>query len=839
MWDIVTISLAANINKNDLKIQKYLKYLKNLKFLPEEVLVCNDACEDVGSGGSALNALLITAERLCALRGYTVLSDDVLVDSRILIVLVGSIEAITKSEGKIQEVQNGYIQPTYFSKAIENAGKIAENTQGKGVWIIGTDAFFELKLENFQPEYQHFQAENQISAFCFTPETRLELGDFGSYDSKNGPISDIFYPSTNPENIILAIFHLPPTIAAKFLGFINIFPISATTYYGQDSGTLGLKLSIFFDFLQATWSTEQDFVYKNEQGVGKIEGEKLELRNQARKLIFGEFSKFEAISRSLEVENYQFSDFSGQIQDLHYLHNMLLASLEDYFIEGPSKAPENNLEKLIKSAVILKKMLKLPTIRDYFETITNLRVTPQTLFSLSLGLSLESEGLGGLRSGPAANRTLFGLLESPERLFEEIQRNWRGSESGMVRAARHLEAAAQILIAKMVENMCEGKTLTLPEPNPKSSSKFNEVTVFAPARCDLFGGWLDTPPIFFDFEEAGVFNMAILVDGKRPISCRLQKSTTNPAKILLHHEKSPIFLDENLSDSNKPTHPTCLLSACIKSLGFSKCSDFCAKFGAGFGLEFWLCSELPHGSGLGTSSILGATILRAIWELYQAENLEFQREIQAKIAHSVLKIEQIMTTGGGWQDQIGAIYPGIKLGIAQRNSSQNFGLKVERIEISKKFQTEINCRLVLIYTGKTRLAKNILQEVIRNWYKDGEVKEVLMEMYKNIDDFLEILLDGKMPIDLINQYYAAKKLLTSGCEPKIVKNLLAKLKNENLIETGWLAGAGGGGFCYVWLAKSVKFEDVCRFLERNGEFCDMTCHTVTISNQDFDVIFGK
>ncbi|VDM85919.1 unnamed protein product, partial [Strongylus vulgaris] len=69
-------------------------------------------------------------------------------------------------------------------------------------------------------------------------------------------------------------------------------------------------------------------------------------------------------------------------------------------------------------------------------------------------------------------------------------------------------------------------------------------------------------------------------------------------------------------------------------------------------------------------------------------------------------VEQLLTTGGGWQDQVGCLYPGVKKGYT---AEDDCSIDVEAISISKDFELEINKRMVLIYTGKTRLAKNLLQ----------------------------------------------------------------------------------------------------------------------------------
>ena len=73
----------------------------------------------------------------------------------------------------------------------------------------------------------------------------------------------------------------------------------------------------------------------------------------------------------------------------------------------------------------------------------------------------------------------------------------------------------------------------------------------------------------------------------------------------------------------------------------------------------------------------------------------------------VLHLEQMLTTGGGWQDQIGGLCPGIKVG----HSPAKLPLKIDVTfpDISTQTIRDFNDRLALVYTGKTRLAKNLLQ----------------------------------------------------------------------------------------------------------------------------------
>ena len=73
----------------------------------------------------------------------------------------------------------------------------------------------------------------------------------------------------------------------------------------------------------------------------------------------------------------------------------------------------------------------------------------------------------------------------------------------------------------------------------------------------------------------------------------------------------------------------------------------------------------------------------------------------------VLHLEQLLTTGGGWQDQCGGLYGGVK--ISQSHKGLPVKILTKQLEISKEIFDKLNQHLLLVYTGKTRLARNLLQ----------------------------------------------------------------------------------------------------------------------------------
>jgi len=81
----------------------------------------------------------------------------------------------------------------------------------------------------------------------------------------------------------------------------------------------------------------------------------------------------------------------------------------------------------------------------------------------------------------------------------------------------------------------------------------------------------------------------------------------------------------------------------------------------------------------------------------------------------------MLTTGGGWQDQVGGLSPGIKVG----HSKAEIPVKVDVtfLKVSDETIRSFGNQLVLVYTGKTRLARNLLQVIC---LKQSNFKKIIM-----------------------------------------------------------------------------------------------------------------
>jgi hypothetical protein len=117
---------------------------------------------------------------------------------------------------------------------------------------------------------------------------------------------------------------------------------------------------------------------------------------------------------------------------------------------------------------------------------------------------------------------------------------------------------------------------------------------------------------------------------------------------------------------------------------------------------------------MGGSSILAGVILHAVAHLLGLT--EFN---ESALVYMVSQVEQLMTTGGGWQDQVGGLFPGFK--IARSPALLPLVVEVETIpartghRIQEVFDQMWHARCCLVYTGQQRLAKDTLINALRKY----------------------------------------------------------------------------------------------------------------------------
>lgn len=326
-----------------------------------------------------------------------------------------------------------------------------------------------------------------------------------------------------------------------------------------------------------------------------------------------------------------------------------------------------------------------------------------------------------------------------------------------------------------------------------------------PARLDLAGGWTDTPP--YALEQGGqVLNAAVLLNGQPPI--QVYGRLTSEPVIRLRSIDVGSHLEirrwEELLDYETATGDFSLVKAALVQCGFApqatggaaeaSLQETLANFGGG--LELSTLAAIPKGSGLGTSSIMGALILAVIHRI-------LGRELsQTELFHGVLRMEQALTTGGGWQDQVGGAAGGLKLVSAPAGFVPDTTIRYLPADILDPRSNQ-GCTL-LYYTGITRLAKNILQEVVGRYLnRDRETMAVLERLGTVAGEMAEVISRKDLPRfgRLVDQVWQLNKRLDPNSSTPQIEALLRRARPH--IWGAKLLGAGGGGFLLL-VCKSLE-----------------------------------
>lgn len=334
-----------------------------------------------------------------------------------------------------------------------------------------------------------------------------------------------------------------------------------------------------------------------------------------------------------------------------------------------------------------------------------------------------------------------------------------------------------------------------------------ESIVRLPVRVNWGGGWSDTPP--YCMEHGGtVLNAAVLLDGNYPIEAIARRIEGN--RIVLASADSGAeqeFTDiKQLQDSSNPYDPFALHKAALIACGLIPYSEnrsieeITNQLGSGLYLSTRVIN-IPRGSGLGTSSILAGACVKALYEI-TGRKLE-----DDELYNRVLCMEQIMSTGGGWQDQVGGLAPGIKMVTSHAAVRQQ--ITCTPCVINEKTMKELDERFCLIYSGQRRLARNLLRDVVGRYVGgNADAASVLYEIQRSAVLMRFELEKGDVDAfaRLLNEHWELSKRLDSGCTNVCIDMIFKAV--EDLIDAKMICGAGGGGFLQVVLKKGITAEQL-------------------------------
>ena len=176
-----------------------------------------------------------------------------------------------------------------------------------------------------------------------------------------------------------------------------------------------------------------------------------------------------------------------------------------------------------------------------------------------------------------------------------------------------------------------------------------------------------------------------------------------------------------------------------------------------------------------------------------------------------------MSTGGGWQDQVGGLTPGLKYITSMSGIDQK--LKVSHVEIPDRVKKELEERFCLIYTGQRRLARNLLRDVIGRYVGNEPESLFALEEIRKVAALMRFELErGNVDgfAKLLDYHWELSKKVDAGSSNTLIEQIFGSV--EEFIDGRLVCGAGGGGFLQVILKKGVTKNQVAERL--HGVFMD-------------------
>jgi D-glycero-alpha-D-manno-heptose-7-phosphate kinase len=293
----------------------------------------------------------------------------------------------------------------------------------------------------------------------------------------------------------------------------------------------------------------------------------------------------------------------------------------------------------------------------------------------------------------------------------------------------------------------------------------------APLRISLAGGGTDLPAYY---QEYGGMVVSAAIDKYFYVfispngNGSLQVSSANYQTFIRHSRELPIPMDGELR------HARAILN----------------EFGIQSGYSLFLASEVPPGTGLGSSSAAAVALLKAI------STLKGAMPSKSELAELACRMEQgLLGMPIGKQDQYASAFGGIN---AITFSSHR--VDVEPLVLSPKVRDELQRSVMLFLTTLSHDSSQILQEQGANMERaDPTVVESLHAIRASAEEVREVLERGELhrlgPI--LHATWEYKKRLANGITTREIDHAYERALEAGA-SGGKIVGAGGGGFLLLY-----------------------------------------
>jgi D-glycero-alpha-D-manno-heptose-7-phosphate kinase len=214
------------------------------------------------------------------------------------------------------------------------------------------------------------------------------------------------------------------------------------------------------------------------------------------------------------------------------------------------------------------------------------------------------------------------------------------------------------------------------------------------------------------------------------------------------------------------------------------------EFGVSRGLAVFTASQIPPGTGLGSSSTVAVALIKALATLCQ------RRASKQEVAELASYIE-IVKLGRpiGLQDQFAASFGGLNC-----IQFENVGTTVTPLQLSFERRDRLERSLLLFYSGSSRNAAAILAGQRRA--SEAEEPRVIHSLHGIKNDayaMRDALEAGRIRSvgEILHESWQRKKMLADGVTTPELDRIY-QIALEHGAVGGKITGAGGGGFLLLY-----------------------------------------
>jgi D-glycero-alpha-D-manno-heptose-7-phosphate kinase len=295
--------------------------------------------------------------------------------------------------------------------------------------------------------------------------------------------------------------------------------------------------------------------------------------------------------------------------------------------------------------------------------------------------------------------------------------------------------------------------------------------VRAPVRISFGGGGTDLPAYYEQFGGAVVntaINRYIYTVLSTGSSDALQIISSDFSKFYRHDDDSPLTINDDLG----------LAKAILR------------EFGNYQGLDLFLASQVPPGTGLGSSGAVAVAMVKAL-STWQGQHLS-----HAEIAEIACDIAiNKMGLPSGKQDEYGSAMGGLNHIVFEKS-----GVTVAPVKLTPETLATLQRRVMLFYTGQSRNSGAILKkQTDASKVQNQSTLEKMHQIKALGGQMLSALEAGDLDAfgDLLHQSWLQKRGVVQDVSNDTIDQAY-QLARENGALGGKIAGAGGGGFMMIY-----------------------------------------